>query len=449
MSEHKLQPGRTLIDGLLRLGEGLGYYVKPESPVQKGGKNPPAVDVAWMADETQEFPLMIFEVETSAGNSIANNPLKVFGQLTDQFEKPLFFFHVIINSGAETARIATLRNTYGSNNYRLYRLDHDEKAKLLLHILAQHRRLRANIDVLSLRELLKHDAWTGVSPSVMMNHAEILRFHCGYLHAYATLALSESAFINTFVEALILRESQPSDLRQPSGYKTYLGQRLGRLIHISILSRAFPEKKATLFKELRNWQEGASMMPMISPNFGLNREYDEFLACLASGLTGVVCGIFGDHLEARVYLAGIIQTLLQEMQRAGETISFYNATWLLHISATLPDTKFFNFARDFINSKGGISPDCLLNPPFSIPADSDHDPEDFPWNYRLLKKRALVPEISEFRSRQRAKHSARVKKEDAILLGIELLIRQEDFDSLALQALCLLACRPRTKLMSL
>src|SRR5579872_6357089 len=127
MPEHKLQPGRTLIDGIVALGRGLGYYVRPESPVRKTGQNPPAVDVAWMSDEVQEFPLMIFEVETSAGNTIANNPLKVFGQPTDQFEKPLFFFHAIIESGTETSRIDTLRFAYGSNNYRLYRLDHDEK----------------------------------------------------------------------------------------------------------------------------------------------------------------------------------------------------------------------------------------------------------------------------------------------------------------------------------
>lgn len=440
MSEHKLQPGRTLIDGLVSLGRGLGYFVRPENPVRKTGHNPPAVDVAWMSDENQEFPLMIFEVETSAGNTIINNPAKVFAQPTEQFEKPLFFFHAILDSGTETSRIETLRSLFGRNNYRLYRLDHDEKTKLFLDILSQHRRLKREIDLLALRLLLTHEAWTGVDPQAVMARANKLQFRAGYLHAYATLALAEPPFIDTFVQGLALREDQPLRAEQRYGYKTYLGQHVPRLIHIAILSRAFPERRPGCFQALRKWQEDVFPMPQIAPNFGLERDYDDFLFCIASGLAAAVAGIFGTHLEARAYLAGLIQALLKEMARTQHRFSFYSATWLLHMSAALPDPVPFNFARDFINTRGGMANQCLLSPPFQVPCNEDYPPEAYPWSHQIHESPAPVPDLPEFRRQVQAMHPPVIATEDAILLGIYLLTEEGDLDPLAPAALRLLAC---------
>jgi hypothetical protein len=440
MSEHKLQPGRTLIDGLVTLGRGLGYHVRPESPVRKTGQNPPAVDVAWMADEMQEFPLMIFEVETSAGNTIANNPIKVFGQPTDQFEKPLFFFHTVLDSGTETSRVDSLRSLFGLHNYRLYRLDHDEKTGLFLDILSQHRRLNRDIDLLVLRSLLNHGAWAGIDPQTVMGHAEKLQFRAGYLHAYATLALNEPPFINTFVQTLAQRESQPLRDEQALGYKTFIGHYAPRLIHLAVLSRAFPDKRPTVFQALRHWQEDVYPMPQIAPNFGLERDYDEFLLCMAPGLIASTAGIFGSHLEARAYLAGLILALLQEIGRAHPRISFYNAAWLLHMSAALPDPGPFSFARDFINTRGGIARPCLLTPPFAIPSNADYTPDDFPWGHQVIESPAPVPDLPMFREFLLATHPPTTATDDAILLGIRLLTEDGDLDSLALQALRLLSC---------
>src|SRR4051812_27441815 len=123
MSEHKLQPGKLVIEALSVLGRDLGYFVECEVPVLKRAHSPPLVDVAWKKDETQKFPLMIFEVESSAGNTIANNAMKVFSQSNQDFEKPLFFFHLVVRGGEETSRIDALRKQYGTNNYRVYRLN--------------------------------------------------------------------------------------------------------------------------------------------------------------------------------------------------------------------------------------------------------------------------------------------------------------------------------------
>ena len=141
MPRHSLHTGIEIIDGLMRLGVALGYVAETERPVERGRPSPPAVDVAWMRGEGQNYPLMIFEVESRATNSAANNPLKVYGQPTDQFEKPLFFFHIFVTAGPETTRIENLRYHYGSYNYRAYKLDEGGGGNLLKDILSQHRRL--------------------------------------------------------------------------------------------------------------------------------------------------------------------------------------------------------------------------------------------------------------------------------------------------------------------
>ena len=104
MTQHSLNDGKQIIEGLTALGRALGYSVETELPIEKDKKNPQAVDVAWLSEKGQEFPLMIFEVESKITNAAANNPLKVFGKSNQSFEKPLFFFHVMVSAG-KTRRV--------------------------------------------------------------------------------------------------------------------------------------------------------------------------------------------------------------------------------------------------------------------------------------------------------------------------------------------------------
>lgn len=79
MPKHKLSAGKEVIDVLCSLGRALEYVASAEHPVARTAR-PPAVDVAWLRDDESRYPLMIFEVETSASNAMSNNPTKVFGQ---------------------------------------------------------------------------------------------------------------------------------------------------------------------------------------------------------------------------------------------------------------------------------------------------------------------------------------------------------------------------------
>lgn len=116
MSLHQRESGVRLIAALLHLGEVLGYHVAAEHPVDDSSQGPaPAVDVAWFATSGQRFPLMIFEVESSATNAIPNNALKVYGPEISRFEKPLFFFHII---HSRPLRLVAKRYRWGNSPHR-------------------------------------------------------------------------------------------------------------------------------------------------------------------------------------------------------------------------------------------------------------------------------------------------------------------------------------------
>jgi hypothetical protein len=155
MATHKLAAGAEFISALLSLGEALGYVAEEEFPTENGAIGGPAVDVAWLSDEGQRYPLMIFEVESAATNSAANNPVKVFGPPNEQFEKPLFLFHVFLTGGVNTSRLKNLRHVFDTHNYRTYTLARGEIPALLKDILSQHRRVPIGVDLVALADFLE------------------------------------------------------------------------------------------------------------------------------------------------------------------------------------------------------------------------------------------------------------------------------------------------------
>lgn len=165
MSAHSLPEGNKLIEGLARLGQALGYYVKAEQPVDDRPFNSAAVDVAWFKEEGQAYPLMIFEVESKATNSAANNPIKVFAQDNKTFEKPLFFFHVFLKAGVNNARLKNLRALFGTHNYRTYTLSGGATQTLLEDVLSQHRRLFGEVSLANLCDELSTTVWAAVDPT--------------------------------------------------------------------------------------------------------------------------------------------------------------------------------------------------------------------------------------------------------------------------------------------
>lgn len=252
MSRHRSPASLTLIDALVELGNALGYYSDSEFAVTDTGG---AVDVAWCQDPTDTSPLFIFEVETAASSSAANNPLKIFGQTNTDLANPLFLFHVFMSRSENSERIRQLETQYGTQNYRTYRLGLDEATGLVTDVLEQHRRVRNSVHILGLIRALGHDGWSTVNVHEVLEHVEKNGFRACYVPHYARLAYDRS-YRHHFVRELIRREPYPwptSD--HDCWYTTWLGETYSPPLHLGIVAHEHPELEESAVARLRVWQE--------------------------------------------------------------------------------------------------------------------------------------------------------------------------------------------------
>ena len=425
MGRHILKQGKEMISGILNLGKSLGYVVKEEFPLEKKFGNPPAVDAAWLSDEDHDFPLMIFEIESKVTSSIANNPVKVFGQPNENFEKPLFFFHILLEGTKESSKIENLQRLFGLYNYRTYDLSKDhEVTRLIIDIISQHRRLYRKLDLEALIETLSHDIWRSADIEKILISVEAHRFTANYLRTYASFSIHDPDFIKHYLRFLELHvQSHPKKII-PQYYGTYWGDMWSDPIHCGILIHSFPDKSAEYLERLRNWQEKSTYLTMIGPHFRLSRDYDEFILGLAPPFWAFLAALMKKYSEGIEYIADQCQIILEDLKNSPPTISFFTALWLLHIASSISSNKHFEFARSLINEKGGISEVFLYEPPNSIPLEGDNDTEsDRKWNKELQESPVNVPDIEEFEYKLNdALTKSNSKEENVLYLAFEVLL---------------------------
>jgi hypothetical protein len=389
MPRHTLPAGRSAIDALEQLGKALGYVVVRELPIERRRANPPAVDVAWFGDAGQDYPLMIFEVESVTSNAAANNALKVLGSPNEKFEKPLFFFHIFLKGGAKSTRVATLRSAFGTHNYRAYKFTRSEKRRLIDDVLVQHRRLRNRLESAPLIKALGAAVWEkDVSVSDVLDAVAALKFDGSFLHEYAKAQLDDQ-----FIKFLLSKIDEVPAQVLSGQYKTYVGQSWSVPIHFGLLALRAPDKGAWL-ERLRQWQESSSYMTMIGPHFGLSMDYDDFILGQAPVLLGLTAALMHKVDGAAEYIFKIFSGLLKRMDRMRFEFSAYTALWMLHIAAASDDRKHYEMAASFINERGGVSKDSLLVPPSGIsPFDTDKERVA-----QFLADRQPVPDFTTFSS---------------------------------------------------
>ena len=390
MPSHSLAAGTEVIDGIVRLGQALGYKAVGEHPVEEGRRNPAAVDVAWLSEEGQRFPLMIFEVESRASNAAANNPVKVFGQSLESFEKPLFYFHVFLNVGPDTARADNLVRLFGTHNYRVYRLDREGPPPLLRDVLAHHRRLSRSLRLPELIAELDRCPWNGTSPAPVLRLAESLSFDAPFLAAYARRAVSDTRYRTEHLRLLVQADSLYGPEGQVAHYGTFLGSQWSAPVHLGLLSVADPHLHR--LEELREWQERSGYMSRIGPHLGLSRDYDEFVLGLAPVLWALTAALMYKVPGAATYILSQLATVLDRLGRAHIEVSFFSALWMLHIAGAVADGAHYEQARAFLNARGGVSADILYNPPGMISVlEADED-----WKAAISIDRSPVPDMRRF-----------------------------------------------------
>jgi len=402
MTKHRLSKGVGIIDALASLGEALDYAVEREMPVERNRHHSAAVDVAWLFEKGQSFPLMIFEVESRITNAIANNPVKVFGQPNARFEKPLFFFHILVTGTYNTSRVQNLERLFGTFNYRVYRLGKAGTTRLLKDIFSQHRRLKDELPLGRVIASLSSEHWHGVDLGALLRHIEKIGFVAPFLPTYAKLGIENEKFRDHFARFLdeTIKSGRLSDLpdyqSRVLNYATYVGNDWPEPVYCGFLALAFPDRAHEFFQRLQWWQEKSSYMTQIGPHFGSSRDYDNFLLGLAPAFWALIAALMRPVFGAVAYVAEQCGELLKRLGNARVEASFFTAIWLCHIAASCRIDSQFQFAQDFINSRGGIPEGVLYNPPSLVIFDEGHVDEK--WRTSLANLRNPVPNSTEFRS---------------------------------------------------
>ena len=355
MAEHKLAYGKEIIERLYNLGKILNYHCEKEYSVDK--KNESAVDIAWLFEAEQKYPLFIFEIESKTTNSIPSNPLKIFGEPNQKFEKPLFLFHLLLTGGQQSGKIPQLERTYGTYNYRIYRFSLKEETTLIKDILSQHRRLTNKLKISEfLIEIIA--IWKEINIDSVVLHIEELEFEKNngiILPSYAKLSKVIPKMKGHFIRRLKQKAEAPNGLFGFESYETYLGTEWSIPIHLGLLAAfANDGQEQEYFNDFKNWQEKSYYLKQIGASYGLSRDYDLFIIGMAGSVLSLTALLFYKVPEATSYLCGELLEIVQKSERF-ESGNLNNCSWLLHLSSKLEKgNEYFEFVKEIINENGGI-----------------------------------------------------------------------------------------------
>jgi len=420
MAKHRLNYGLDIIDRLSSLGKILNYYCEKEYQVNK--ENDSAVDIAWLFEAEQKYPLFIFEVESKTTNSIPANPLKVFGETNQKFEKPLFLFHLLLTGGQNSGKIQQLERTYGTYNYRIYRFSLEEEINLIKDILSQHRRLTNKLAISKfIIEIFKN--WKEVDINSVILHMEGLEFEKDSgmtLPAYAFLFRKIPVLKDHFLRRLKQKAETPDCLVEVESYGTWLGTQWATPIHLGLLSAfANDGQEEKYFSKFKHWQKRTPRTKQIEARYGLSRDYDLFILGMCGAVLSLTAILFYKVQAAKEYFINELLEIVKKSERLDMDANIYNCIWLLHLSAGLKTgKKYFEYARRLINKNGGIPDLFFLAPPINFirVLEGDETLESF-------GNRILIPAWEEFRL---VKQQRKPKPEILFELAINYLTDNED-----------------------
>lgn len=172
-------------------------------------------------------------------------------------------------------------------------------------------------------------------------------------------------------------------------YQTYLGWGSAHPLHLGIVAAERPASAGEMADRFRFWQVASEVgIPRLGPNFGLNRDFDEFLI----GGAPVLCATMGALIPE---LASELLELMQSL-RAGlaDWAGAPNAIWALHLAAAVADDSAFKAARHHLNAMGGVNESMTLLPQPLYDMSGDET-----WPEELAENRKLVPIRSVFSER--------------------------------------------------
>ena len=422
MGEHSSSKSLEIIDFLQELGDCLDYFIDTEYPMNSNSFGSQAIDIAWFNDKSSKFPLFIFEVESTSNNSIANNPTKVFGKESKTFEKPLFFFHIIIDSADNSEKYNDLMGMFGKHNYAIFRINKGDLGNLIFTILSQHRRIRDNINLYSvLRLLIDKEINSKINIRELLENIETIihenqKIYIGNIYAnIASLNLSfKDEYLNYIKQRL--NDSSLTLLH----YEDYCINIVAEMINLGLIYSSFKtELEKINFKILLDkYQNRYNIFKSIEYLPGINYDYDIFIHDYVPYYIALTFQLFSGNLSAQKYLLDVEMEIIKKLPQNNEFVFEHHISWLLLMSAYVDEfLNYFEEARKLSNENRKILNTVVFCP--LLKTDYQRLPES-----RLI----LIPDRKAYRKKMINEFEHIISNDDILTTAIKSISKDWEID---------------------
>jgi hypothetical protein len=390
MPQHKLGPGRLLISALLELGEALGYAVEPEHRLPNGTA---AVDVAWLRRAGDTAPLVVFEIESRAGEGLANNAMKVLGRASARAMKPLHLFHVVVLGGIRSERPVDVAREFAGHNYSVHLLSASEEPRRLLEsVLDVHRRVSDRLDGVALARAIVRPPWPRELLEPLLQHAEALGFAGLSEPSYVQLARESPAFEASLLRKLTMLWRQKlagavdppdrylgqSEQLRYEDYGSYMAAAAYEPLELGLLAALKPAEGPRALATLQRWQEVNHIGDRPGPFSGAGVQWTVYAAGHLGFMWALVAALMCNVRGARAWCAAQPAALLEALYGNDWPHVPLLAVWVMHLCAGISGREaMYDRARTRLELAGGVSKHWLAAPE---PAAPPEDAEESEWD---------------------------------------------------------------------
>lgn len=369
MGKHTTEISLKLFDFLIDLGNGMRYHTDTEYPMTDNSFGSQAIDIAWFNEKENKFPLFIFEIESTSNNSIANNPTKIFGKDSKVFEKPLFFFHIIIDGAENSEKYVDLIGLFGKHNYDIFRLNNADIENLLLKIISQHRRIHNDLDLYYIIRLINDydEIKSEIEFERFLKNVEKL-IHDNQLYrigqVYADIASRDKSFQEQYLK-FIYRSFIDKQLFYLS-YDGYSKSIASEFINLGLLYSNYGNEINYIdFTIILVEAQRTETFCKIEYLPGLNYDYDVFIHDHVPFYVALTFFLFEGNLSAQKYIIDIAIRIIRKLNTTEEFIFEHHLSWGLLMTASNHEfSENFKELKDLVNSRSGILNTILFCPTF-------------------------------------------------------------------------------------
>lgn len=293
----------------------------------------------------------------------------------------------MLAGNSDNARIKNAERSWGQHNYRIYRFHTtDDRKRLVVDVLEQHRRVRKEIRPRSVVDALRGPAFDDFSiVEAALFRMEELRFVAPYLLDYGTLALRDDRFFPLYIRRLraivhhlatsgavrpvpsrATREIEEGYLDAPGSYIPGLLESTLRIYGGDVLDSEGPDL-------LERWAtSGGPHIRMIDAAFGINRDYDQFVLISAPFHYVWAAIALESHPKSRAWILNDLMELVRREHDKGirGPVSWPAIIWMSHLLAGRPALdcplsvgSMYSQLQRFVDEIGGIPHALLLDPP--------------------------------------------------------------------------------------